>query len=71
MSRILRSTKTYGSRTVKTYRDNEWDEYVCRLFLDGDLYAAADYFTNDSQDADDTAEAMLRKGDELTPAQAD
>lgn len=31
-------------RCVKIYRDNETDEYVCRLYLNGQLMPEADYF---------------------------
>ena len=39
----------------------EFSEYVCRLFDDGIHQAAADYFTNNAHDAEETARAMLRR----------
>ncbi len=65
MTRTLRSTKTHGTRTAKIYHDTEWSEYVVRLYLDGDLFLPADCYCENLKDAEDTAEIMLRKGDEL------
>lgn len=35
-----------GVLQVKVYRDNEWDELVCRLYINGKLYPNADYFSS-------------------------
>jgi len=44
---------------VKIYRDYEWNEFVCRLFVNGAELKDSSYHTDDKQDAIDTAEAML------------
>ena len=46
---------------VKVYRDSEWNEFVCRLFVDGAEMKSASYHTDDKQDAIDTAQAMFRR----------
>ncbi len=46
-------------RAVKVYRDSEWNEYRVRLYIDGRLHAAADYFTDCKSDALATARAMV------------
>ena len=55
-------TEKNGLQSVKVYRLSETDEYVCRP---GNATGkpgsnAGDYFTDDKQDALDTAKAMLR-----------
>lgn len=52
--------ETTGERTVKVYRDLETREYITRLYINGILYAPADYFTDDRIDALDTAAVMCR-----------
>lgn len=52
---------TFGARTAKVYRDSNWNEYRVRLYARGRLDEAADYFTDDKQDAIDTAAAMVRQ----------
>lgn len=47
-------------RLIKVYWSASVQEYCCRLYVDGTLYAAADYFTTDKQDALDTAFAMAK-----------
>lgn len=44
---------------VKVYYNNEWCEYVARLFIDGDEHVDSSYHTDDKQDALDTAESMI------------
>ena len=44
---------------VKIYRDSEWGEYVCRLFVDGAELTESSYHTDDSQDALETGARML------------
>ena len=46
------------ARLVKVYRDSATVQYVARLYVDGTLDAMADYFTDDKQDAIDTANHM-------------
>ena len=53
-------TETRGARVVKVYRDSEWSEFRCRLYVAGVLRPEADYFTWDKDDAIDTAKAMVR-----------
>lgn len=50
--------ETNGDRTVKVYRDSEWNEYRARLYESGKLYAPADYHTDDRTDAIETAKKM-------------
>lgn len=47
------------SRTVKVYYNSDLAEFVVKLYVDGTHYEPADYFTDDKQDADGTAAAML------------
>jgi hypothetical protein len=44
---------------VKVYRDSDWDEYVCRLFANGEEMVESSYHTDDKADALDTANRML------------
>jgi hypothetical protein len=37
--------------TVKVYRDTEWNEYICRLFIDGIEHKDSSYHTDDKEDA--------------------
>ena len=48
------------TKTTKTSKQN--GEYRVRLFVDGEYQAGADYFTDDKQDATDTAARMIRDG---------
>lgn len=43
---------------VKAYKDTDTGEYVCKLYENNVHYEPADYFTDDKQDALDTAELM-------------
>ena len=52
---------TFGARTAKVYRDSNWNEYRVRLYVRGRLDEAADYFTDDKQDAISTAAKMVRQ----------
>jgi hypothetical protein len=45
---------------ARVYRDDEWNEYRVRLFLNGALWkASTDYHTDSRQDAIRTARQML------------
>lgn len=44
---------------VKVYRDSDWNEYICRLFANGEEMVDSSYHTDDKQDALDTANNML------------
>lgn len=49
-----------GTVMVKVYRDSEWDEYSCVLFIDGiKQREATNYYTTDKEDALNTANAMM------------
>jgi hypothetical protein len=48
-----------NARTQITYNRN-LNEYRVRLFIDNVYQAGADYFTDDKQDANDTADHMVR-----------
>ncbi len=64
--------ETLGDKTAKVYRDSEWNEYRVRLYIAGELRAAADYFTDDRADALSTAAAMVqpRPRQEIAPTSA-
>ena len=48
------------SRVTVSARRNEYGEWVVRAYdQGGNRWPEADYFTNDREDADDTAAAML------------
>lgn len=44
--------------TRTTIKRNKWDEYVVRLHVNGRHIPEADYFTDDFEDAKQTAEHM-------------
>ena len=52
--------ETAGRRSVKVYRDIDFQEFRARLYLDGVLYEPADYFTDCKADAIETAAAMAQ-----------
>jgi len=55
--------------TTKITFNRDTEEYRVRLFIDGEYQAGADYFTDDKQDAKDTAkhmEAHAVKSDKTT-----
>ena len=52
---IHKVTSLDNGKTVKVYRDSEWDEYSCVLVGNPD----ATYYTKDKEDALDTAECMV------------
>ena len=60
MRMIQEFKNTEIDRVVKVYRNSEWNEYVCRLLIDGKHYEPADSFTDDKQDALGTAVIMCR-----------
>lgn len=57
----LVKTHTNGNRTAKVYKDNEWSEYRVKHFVDGKHQSKADYHTDDSEDAHDTANHFVSK----------
>lgn len=50
---------THGYSSTKVYRDVEFNEYRVRLFVGGVLRQAADYHTDDKNDAIATGRKML------------
>lgn len=44
---------------VNIMDNEEWGEYVCKLFVNGEYMKECDYHTDDKDDAEQTAMAML------------
>lgn len=53
-------TETQGSTEAKVYWNSSLGEYTVRLFKNGRLDEKADYFTDDKNDAKQTAKRMAR-----------
>jgi chemotaxis protein histidine kinase CheA len=49
-----------GSRAVKIYWDNEWEEFIVQHFENGQYMQDADYFDSDKEGAVDTAKHFLQ-----------
>lgn len=49
----------YGKKCAKVYHNPDFDEYEVRYYSDGEYMDASDYFTDDRQDAMDTAKAAI------------
>lgn len=49
------------SKVCRVYSDSETNEFVVKLYQDGQYYEPADYFTNDFDDACATAERMVEE----------
>lgn len=49
------------SRIAKVYSDSETNEFVVKLYQDGQYYEPADYFTNDFDIACAIAERMVEE----------
>ena len=58
MKRLV-SKKTVGNRSIKVYRDTDWNEFLIQFFENGQHQADADYHTDDAEDARDTAGKWL------------
>ena len=56
---LLGDPETQKGRTVRIYRDPDFNEFRARLFVEGKLYEPADYFTDDLNDAHGTGFEML------------
>lgn len=59
--KFMYGVTSYGTdyttyRQCKVYWDSDWQEYVCRTYIDGKHYEAADYFDNDKESAISHAE---------------
>jgi len=57
MRKILVDTK--GDIKVQIYYSHQWNEYTVKLYIKGVYQTHSDYFTDDKQDAYDTAQHML------------
>ena len=55
-------TETNGSNKVVVKYTSEIQEYVCILYKDDVMVRDSDYFTDDKQDAIDTAKCMVKDG---------
>ena len=53
-------TTTTGKQ-AKVYGPNDYGEYVTRFYVNGKHMDASDYFTDDKQDAIDTARYHIRE----------
>jgi len=56
--RLVGQTKV-GDRSVKIYRDTDWNEFKVQFYLNGKHQADADYHTDDKQDAMDSSKKWL------------
>lgn len=57
----LIDTINLDNKTAKIYRDNEWNEFRVKFFIDGKYIGEkADYHTDDKQDATTTANSELK-----------
>ena len=54
--------------TTKTTYNRDYNEYRVRLFVDGVYQAGADYYTDDKEDAKNTATSMEQTGKESDKA---
>lgn len=56
--RLVQKTEN-GTRTVKIYKDTDWNEYVVKHYENGQYLKDADYFDSDKQAVIDTARHFL------------
>lgn len=49
-----------GDRKVRVVHNNEYNEYIVKLYINGIRVPDADYFTDDRGDAMDTAKEMVK-----------
>lgn len=61
MSRKFSIKSEDGKSLAKVKFNEEWDEYVVELCVEGSYIPEADYFTSDFQDACDTAKEMIKQ----------
>ncbi|MCC7570673.1 hypothetical protein KO465_04955 [Candidatus Micrarchaeota archaeon] len=63
----MKRLKTIGTeyRHVKVFYSRDWQEYQCKLYINGILQKGATYYTSDEQDAVDTAHKMLTEEEDL------
>jgi hypothetical protein len=48
------------TKTTKIVRDSVWQEWVVKLYINGNHYKPADYHTDCKQDAIATAKVMVK-----------
>jgi hypothetical protein len=59
MRQIANFTNPYAADLVTVSYESEFKEYSCRLFVNGIKQSDATYYTDDRQDAIQTAHAMI------------
>jgi hypothetical protein len=73
--RVFQSS--HGNRSVKVFRDTEWQEYIVRYYWAAEkggqpvLYESADYHCDDKAEAIATAEHYLKSGTDFARPQGD
>jgi len=70
-ARKLLQTQSGGKMTAKVYRDSETNEFVVKFYVDGVYQTEADYFTDDKQDAMDTARSQVNRNRTESVKEAD
>lgn len=63
--RLVGQTKV-GDRSVKIYRDTDWNEFRVEFYVNGKHQVDADYHTDDKQDAMDSSKKWLSSGQAST-----
>lgn len=59
--KLVKTISGEVGRSVKVYFNRDNDEYVAKLFVNGKHYEPADYFTDDRDDAIETATHMAKE----------
>ena len=62
--------KAAAEATAKIYRDTDWNEYRVKFYRAGQHLSAADYHTDDNEDAHDTARGQLERMAQQDTAEA-
>lgn len=55
----LKTKLEFKGHVIKILWDSDWEEYIVRFYKDGVYMAESDYYTDDKEDALDTAKATL------------
>ena len=58
--RVYLEVITQNQTKVKVFWDSEWQEYIVRTYIEAVLVPDYDYFTEDRDDAIDTAKVILQ-----------
>lgn len=61
MKQIALINKSVVNGRAIVYFNSDYNEYVVKFYQDNDYYKHADYFTDDVEDAIDTAHLQLNK----------